>query len=135
MLTVLNYQRWRQYQDWDMPKNEYDLRIRLALRELLMSRPGSRAQVADELTHRLGRNISESTLTNWASDSKQGYRVPADVVAAFCDDRLLQSLMSDKQLAKFELGEWDLKHWRQTSRQRELRAPFSRRAEGKGFEV
>lgn len=90
--------------------NDYDHLIRLALRELLRICGKSRAQVAEELSQRLGRNVTENVLTNWASDSKLGYRVPADVVAAFASDGLLRALMSPEQIAAFELGMWDMKH-------------------------
>lgn len=91
-------------------KADYDRPIRRALRELLRISEKSRAQIADELSQKLGRHISEPILTNWASDSKRTYRIPGDVIAALADDALLRSLMSPEQLAKFELGEWGMKH-------------------------
>lgn len=68
--------------------------------------------MADQLSHQLGRSVTENVLTNWASDSKEGYRIPADAVAALADDGLLRSLMSLEQAFKFDLGEWGLGHLR-----------------------
>jgi hypothetical protein len=100
-----------QYPNSDMPEDtHYDRPIRLALRELLMGSGKSRSRIAEELSRRLGRFVTENVLTNWASDSKGAYRMPADVVAALADDGLLRSLMSPEQLSKFDLGEWALEH-------------------------
>lgn len=100
--------------------------LRHTLAALLRRYSGSRANVADELSARLGpeRNISEHILSNWANSSKHGYHIPFEVVAELCEifgnDSLLRAGMSERQLSIFELGEWAIKRLRKEPRRKRV---------------
>jgi hypothetical protein len=55
--------------------------LAIALKEAL---PKSRWQVAGEMSHLLGFEISKYQVDAWVCESKEGHRIPAEYVPAFC---------------------------------------------------
>jgi hypothetical protein len=53
----------------------------LALKEAL---PKSRWQVAGDMSHLLGIEISKYQVDSWVAESKEGHRIPTEYLAAFC---------------------------------------------------
>lgn len=67
---------------------EGQLNISEKLRQLIkraISRSGlSRHQIAGEMSHLLGTEISKTTIDSWTAESKSGHRIPAEYLPAFC---------------------------------------------------
>jgi len=59
------------------------LRIALAL-ALKAALPKSRWEIAEEMSHLLGLEISKYQIDSWVCESKEGYRIPASYIPAFC---------------------------------------------------
>lgn len=51
-----------------------------AIRECRLSRP----QIAGEMSHLLGVDVTKSMLDAWTAESKDNYRIPAEYLPAFC---------------------------------------------------
>lgn len=61
-------------------------RLRVALKSALKASPLSRAQVVGEMGHLLGDGVevSQYMLDTWTAESKDGHRIPAEYLPAFC---------------------------------------------------
>ena len=59
-------------------------RIRIALVEGIKQCPLSRRQVAGEMSHKVGVDISWTTIDSWTAESKEKNRIPAEYIPAFC---------------------------------------------------
>jgi hypothetical protein len=46
--------------------------------------PKSRWEIAGDMSHRLGCEISKYQIDSWVCDSKEGHRIPAEYIPAFC---------------------------------------------------
>ena len=61
------------------------VQIRMALVEGIKRSPLSRRQIAGEMSHRIGIDISWTTLDSWTAESKERNRIPAEYIPAFCE--------------------------------------------------
>lgn len=59
-------------------------KLRLALCSALKQSTRSRHQVAGEMSHLLGFEISVHQINAWTAESKDGHRFPAEYLPAFC---------------------------------------------------
>jgi len=59
-------------------------RLRLALVEAIRQCPLSRHQIAGEMSHLLGHEVSKTTIDSWTAESKERHRIPAEYLPAFC---------------------------------------------------
>jgi len=59
-------------------------RLRCALNAALKRSPLSRHQVAGEMSHLLGVEVTKTTIDAWTAESKDGHRIPAEYLPAFC---------------------------------------------------
>lgn len=59
-------------------------RLRAAMNEALKRSPLSRHQVAGEMSHLLGTEITKFMLDSWTAESKEQHRMPAEYLPAFC---------------------------------------------------
>jgi hypothetical protein len=70
--------------------------IRGLLVEAIRNSDKSRAQIADEMTRLVGRDVTERMLNAYTAESKEEHRWPAELTRSFCsatgDDRLLRVL-------------------------------------------
>lgn len=76
----------------------------------------SRAQIAEEMTYLVGREVTERMLNAYTAESKEDHRWPSELTRAFCavtgDNRLLRCVVeraglyviSDEDAALLELG-------------------------------
>lgn len=46
--------------------------------------PKSRWQVAGDMSHLLGQEITKNQIDSWVAESKEGHRIPTEYIAAFC---------------------------------------------------
>jgi hypothetical protein len=67
---------------------EGELNVRDALKSAMNAAikacPLSRHQIAGEMSHLLGAEITKTQIDSWTADSKPGNRIPAEYVPAFC---------------------------------------------------
>lgn len=54
--------------------------LNLAIRECRLSR----SQIAGEMSHLLGVDVTKSMIDAWTAESKDNYRIPAEYLPAFC---------------------------------------------------
>lgn len=59
-------------------------RLRLALCAAIKQSPLSRWEIAGQMSHLLGHEISKYSLDAWTAESKDGHRLPAEYLPAFC---------------------------------------------------
>ena len=60
-------------------------RLRLALCAAIKACPLSRYEIAGQMSHLLGREVSKAQLDAWTAESKEGHRMPAEYLPAFCE--------------------------------------------------
>ena len=58
--------------------------LRLALNDAISNCQLSRHQIAGEMSHLLGKEISKSSIDAWTAESKENNRIPAEYIPAFC---------------------------------------------------
>ncbi len=58
--------------------------LRVALIEAIKTCPLSRHQIAGEMSHLLGVEVTKTTIDAWTAESKDRHRVPAEYLPAFC---------------------------------------------------
>ena len=58
--------------------------LRRALNRSIKDCGLSRAQIAGEMSHLLGVDVTKSQIDAWTAESKDQYRVPAEYLPAFC---------------------------------------------------
>lgn len=58
--------------------------LKCAMNEAIKGCPLSRHQIAGEMSHLLGVEISKTTIDAWTAESKAGHRMPAEYLPAFC---------------------------------------------------
>ena len=58
--------------------------IRLALVNAIRHCRLSRHQIAGEMSHLLGCEVSKTTIDTWTAESKEHHRIPAEYLPAFC---------------------------------------------------
>jgi hypothetical protein len=58
--------------------------LRLALVEAIRVCPLSRHQIAGEMSHLLGVEVTKTTIDTWTAESKERHRIPAEYLPAFC---------------------------------------------------
>lgn len=58
--------------------------IRLALIKAIKNCKLSRHQIAGEMSHLLGLEVSKTTIDTWTAESKDRHRIPAEYLPAFC---------------------------------------------------
>jgi hypothetical protein len=58
--------------------------LRLALNEAIKKSPLSRHQIAGEMSHLLGCEVTKTTMDTWTAESKTANRIPAEYLPAFC---------------------------------------------------
>ncbi len=59
-------------------------RLRFALIAAIKQCPLSRPQIAGEMSHLLGHDVSKTTIDTWTAESKERNRIPAEYLPAFC---------------------------------------------------
>ncbi len=59
-------------------------RLRLAMCAAIKQCPWSRWEIAGKMSHLLGQEISKYSLDAWTAESKDGHRLPAEYLPAFC---------------------------------------------------
>lgn len=59
-------------------------RLRLALCTAIKGCPLSRWEIAGQMSHLLGQEISKFQLDAWTAESKDGHRLPGEYLPAFC---------------------------------------------------
>lgn len=59
-------------------------RLRLTLIEAIKQCSLSRHQIAGEMSHLLGHEVSKTTIDSWTAESKERNRIPAEYLPAFC---------------------------------------------------
>lgn len=77
------------------------LAVRRAVKLAIRASPRSREQICQELSARIGRQVTVRMLDDFTAPSKGGARFPAAWVAAFCEatvDRRLQRLLVDPEI-------------------------------------
>ena len=67
------------------PEGELDIanRLRLALIAAIKQCPLSRHQIAGEMSHLLGHEVTKTTIDSWTAESKERNRIPAEYLPAF----------------------------------------------------
>lgn len=90
--------------------------IRATLTEVIRTCGKSRAQIANEMSYLVGREVTERMLNGFTAESREDYRWPAELDRAFCavtgDTRLLTCrverhglhVIDDNDLLLLELG-------------------------------
>ncbi len=58
--------------------------LRLTLIAAIKQCPLSRHQIAGEMSHLLGHEVSKTTIDSWTAESKERNRIPAEYLPAFC---------------------------------------------------
>jgi len=68
------------------PEGELDIanRLRISLIAAIKQCKLSRHQLAGEMSHLLGNEVSKTTIDSWTAESKEGNRIPAEYLPAFC---------------------------------------------------
>ena len=56
----------------------------LSLVEAIRNCPLSRHQIAGEMSHLLGVEVTKTTIDTWTAESKERHRIPAEYLPAFC---------------------------------------------------
>lgn len=59
-------------------------RLRLALCAAIKGCPLSRWEIAGRMSHLLGGEVTRFQLDSWTAESKDGHRMPAEYLPAFC---------------------------------------------------
>ena len=59
-------------------------KLRVALNNALKTCNLSRHQIAGEMSHLTGTEISKAQIDSWTAESKDGHRFPAEYLPAFC---------------------------------------------------
>ena len=59
-------------------------RLRLSICAAIKQCPMSRWEIAGRMSHLLGQEISKYMLDAWTAESKDGHRMPAEYLPAFC---------------------------------------------------
>jgi hypothetical protein len=59
-------------------------KLRLALIAAIKQCSLSRHQIAGEMSHLLGHEVSKTTIDTWTAESKERNRIPAEYLPAFC---------------------------------------------------
>ncbi len=77
-----------------------DAKLRHLVADMIRRCPKKRAQVAEELSTRLGQRITEHMLNDFTSEGKKPARFPACFIAPFCEivgsDELQRFVMSER---------------------------------------
>ena len=60
--------------------NKLRITLVVAIKQCHLSRP----QIAGEMSHLLGHEVSKTTIDSWTAESKEGNRIPAEYLPAFC---------------------------------------------------
>ncbi len=93
-------------------------RLRLSMRDCLSHPTKSRWQIAGDMSHLLGVEITKSMLDGWVAESKE-HRIPAEYLPAFCRAaecsepvRILAEasgafLMKSEEALRAEIQKWD----------------------------
>lgn len=58
--------------------------VKAALNDAIKNCPLSRHQIAGEMSHLLGVEITKTQIDSWTAESKAGNRIPAEYIPAFC---------------------------------------------------
>ncbi len=68
------------------PEGDLDVanKLRLALITAIKQCSLSRHQIAGEMSHLLGHEVSKTTIDTWTAESKERNRIPAEYLPAFC---------------------------------------------------
>ena len=68
------------------PEGNLNLReaLKSALNDAIKNCPLSRHQIAGEMSHLLGVEITKTQIDSWTAESKAGNRIPAEYIPAFC---------------------------------------------------
>jgi len=86
--------------------------IRAVLTEVIRACGKSRAQIADEMSYLVGREVTERMLNGFTAESKEDYRWPAELDRAFCavtgDTRLLTCRVELHGMHVIDSDEMDL---------------------------
>ena len=59
-------------------------RLRMAVVEAIKQCPLSRWEIAGKMSHLLGVEVSKYQIDAWTAESKEGHRLPAEYMPAFC---------------------------------------------------
>lgn len=59
-------------------------RLRCCLNRAIKDCGLSRAQIAGEMSHLLGVDVTKTVIDAWTAESKDNYRIPAEYLPAFC---------------------------------------------------
>lgn len=68
------------------PEGELDVanKLRVTLITAIRQCSLSRHQIAGEMSHLLGHEVSKTTIDSWTAESKERNRIPAEYLPAFC---------------------------------------------------
>ena len=58
--------------------------LRVSLNEAIKKCALSRHQIAGEMSHMIGREVTKTQLDSWTAESKELNRIPAEYLPAFC---------------------------------------------------
>jgi len=59
-------------------------RLRVSVSEAIKQCPFSRWEISGKMSHLLGVEVSKFQLDSWTAESKEGHRIPAEYLPAFC---------------------------------------------------
>jgi len=59
-------------------------RLRRSINKAIKNSGLSRPQIAGEMSHLLGVDVTKTIIDAWTAESKEGYRIPAEYLPAFC---------------------------------------------------
>lgn len=81
MVRERQFERIKQHQEGSLAAGP---RLRAALSSTLKACPYDRYEVAGRMSRLLGRTITKDQLDAWTAESKEGHRIPAEYLPAFC---------------------------------------------------
>lgn len=108
-------------------------RLRAALSTALKACPFDRYEIAGRMSRLLGKNITKDQLDAWTAESKDGHRIPAEYLPAFCQAagsveplRLLADvtdcfLLESEDALKAELGRISMEKRELSKREKAVR--------------
>lgn len=85
-MNLFDYIRELQKVDKKSTEGTFNIneKLRMALNNALKPCELSRHQVAGEMSHLLGVEVTKTTLDSWTAESKPANRIPAEYIPAFC---------------------------------------------------
>ncbi len=76
--------------------------LRIALIDAIRQCKLKRFQIAGEMSHLLGHEVSKTTIDSWTAESKERNRIPAEYINAFC------KVTGDRELIRLIVEQGDM---------------------------